>query len=200
MGAPPSFAHPSRSSSVAETSLCVQSQGVTAVRFRAPAPILGTVTANVRQWVHNRAHHAAHTRAHVSGQRRLALWLTLFAAARTVLWLVCMLVIVVHWLGGGGSFVHAFIDVSSTVLFVTFISFYCNASTDAANLTAGLAALFSADTHSATIAVREDLTMDLTQIETDIARLADLEPGPEAAALADGIQARLRNDKAGGAR
>jgi hypothetical protein len=127
----------------------------------------------------------------VRGQRRVALWLTVFAAVRTAVWLLAMVIIVIHWLGAGGSFVHAFIDVSSTVLFVTFISFYCNASTDAANLTAGLAALFSADSHHATTAVRAALERDTAAIEGDIRRLAALQPGSEAEELARSISDRV---------
>jgi hypothetical protein len=130
-------------------------------------------------------------RGHVHGQRKLALWLTVFAAVRTAAWLAAMLVIVVHWAGGGGTFIHAFISVSSTVLFVTFISFYCNASTDAANLTAGLAALFSADSHSATTETRQLLERDIAAVETDISRLAALQPGDEAEDLARSIRSRL---------
>jgi hypothetical protein len=149
----------------------------------------------LRSWVHRRAS-VALTHDHVRGQRRVALWLTVFAAVRTAVWLLAMVIIIVHWLGAGGSFVHAFIDVSSTVLFVTFISFYCNASTDAANLTAGLAALFSADSHHATTAVRVALERDTAVIEEDIRRLAALQPGTEAEELAASISDRLSKAQA----
>ena len=149
----------------------------------------------LRGWVHRRAA-AALTHDHVRGQRRVALWLTVFAAVRTAVWLLAMVIIIIHWLGAGGSFIHAFIDVSSTVLFVTFISFYCNASTDAANLTAGLAALFSADSHHATTAVRVALERDTAVIEEDIRRLAALQPGTEAEELAASISDRLSKAQA----
>jgi hypothetical protein len=149
----------------------------------------------LRAWVHRRAA-AALTHDHVRGQRRVALWLTVFAAVRTAVWLLAMVIIIIHWLGAGGSFVHAFIDVSSTVLFVTFISFYCNASTDAANLTAGLAALFSADSHHATTAARAALERDTAAIEEDIRRLAALQPGTEAEDLARSISERLSKAEA----
>jgi hypothetical protein len=149
----------------------------------------------LRSWVHRRGA-AVLTHDHVRGQRRVALWLTVFAAVRTAAWLLAMLVIIIHWLGAGGSFVHGFIDVSSTVLFVTFISFYCNASTDAANLTAGLAALFSADSHHATTAVRAALARDTAAIEGDIRRLAALQPGTEAEELARSISSRLGKPEA----
>lgn len=145
----------------------------------------------LRQWVHRRARRGPASHQHVSSQRRTALWLTIFALVRTVAWIVCMLIICVHWTGVGGPFIHSFISMSSSVLFVTFISFYCNASTDAANLMAGISALFSADSHAATIAAGNSLSADFTAVESDIARLADLQPGPEATALAAEIRQRL---------
>ena len=142
----------------------------------------------LRTWVRVRAGLGPLPSTHVSRQRALALYLSVFAAVRTALWLGCMGVIMVHWLGGGDAFIDGFIRTSSTVLFVTFISFYCNASTDAANLTAGIAALYAADT-GGTLASEFDVT------QADIARLADLEPGQEAAELAMTIRARLLREK-----
>ena len=121
----------------------------------------------------------------------MALWMTVFALVRTIAWVICMLIICVHWAGVGGPFMHSFISMSSSVLFVTFISFYCNASTDAANLMAGMAALFSADSHAATIAAGTAASVDFTSVELDIARLAGLEPGPEANDLAAEIRSRI---------
>jgi hypothetical protein len=145
----------------------------------------------LRRWVHQRARRGPATHARVSGQRRMALWMTMFAAVRTVAWIICMIIILVHYAGVGGSFIHAFIATSSSVLFVTLISFYCNASTDAANLMAGIAALFSADSHAATLAANTAVSSDFTSLESDIARLAALQPGPEADALAGEIRRRL---------
>ena len=150
-----------------------------------------TGISGLRQWVHHRAHHGPDSRAHVSRQRRAALWMTIFAAVRTVLWIVCMLLIVAIWCGAHIAFLSWFKGLSSSVIFVTFISFYCNASTDAANLMAGMAALFSADSHATAITANAALTADVTAVEGDIARLADLQPGPEATALAAEIRRRL---------
>lgn len=145
----------------------------------------------VRRWVRKRAHNGPVSHAHVSRQRRAALWMTIFAAVRTVAWIICMLLIAAHWLGAGGSFLRGFISLSGSVVFVTFISFYCNASTDAANLMAGIAALFSADSHATALAGNATVSADFTSLESDIARLADLQPGPEATALAGEIRQRL---------
>jgi hypothetical protein len=145
----------------------------------------------LHEWIHRRSTIGPLHHGHVANQRKTALWITLFAAIRTFLWIVCMLIIVIHWVGVGGSFIHGFIDVSSTVLFVTFISFYCNASTDAANLTAGLAALFSADSHGSSETNRQLMIQDFSGVEADIARLAELQPGPDALDLATKIRARI---------
>ena len=146
---------------------------------------------SIRSRIHERASAKSQGHAKISKQRRSALWMTVFAGVRTVAWILCMLVIVVHWLGVGGSFIHSFIAVSETVLFVTFISFYCNASTDAANLMAGIAALFSADSHHTAETVRQAVAIDYRSVESDIARLAELQPGPDAEALAQDIRRKL---------
>jgi hypothetical protein len=148
----------------------------------------------VRHWIHHRAHATALGHDHVHGQRRLALYLAVFAAVRVACWVSCMLIIIAHWLGAGGSFIHAFTDLSSSVLFVTFISFYCNSSSDAANLTAGLAALFAADSHGAAETNRLLLQLDTASIEEDIARLASLQPGEEAEELSQAIRRKMNKD------
>lgn len=145
----------------------------------------------LRRRVHERAHRGPVGHARISGQRRTALWLTVFSAVRTVAWIVCMLVIAAHWLGAGGPFVRSFIAMSGSVVFVTFISFYCNAATDFASLMAGVAAVFSADGHAAVVGGGAALSSDMAELESDVARLAALHPGPEALALAADIRRRL---------
>jgi hypothetical protein len=140
----------------------------------------------IRSRLHSRAD-ARLTHDHISSQRRLALWLTSFAAVRTGAWLAAMGLIVAHWTGVSGAFLHGFIHLSSSIIFVTFISFYCNASTDAANMVAGFAALFSADSH----ATGASLAADLEVLKSDIARLSGLPPGPEADGLAESIRQKL---------
>ena len=137
-------------------------------------------------------------RSHVSRQRRTALWLTAAALLRVLIWVAAMLVLAVYAAGARGSFISWFTHLSGLVIWVSFISYYCNAATDFASLTAGLAALFSADSHAAVItgAAAEDVTgrelaEDVAAIGGDIARLADLQPGPEASALSASIRARL---------
>ena len=149
------------------------------------------LTGALRTAIHNRTHLRHHGYTEISRQRRLALWMSVFAAVRTVVWVAAMALIVAHWLGGNTVFLHGFITLSGTVVFVTFISFYCNASTDAANLAASIAALYSADSHATAIGTSAVLSADFASLEADIARLATLQPGEEATALAAGIRHRM---------
>jgi len=151
------------------------------------------VMASLRSSIHHRAHLGAMSHKRVSGQRRLALWLTMAAALRTVIWVTAMALIVAHWCGAGGPFLHWFTSLSATVIFVTFISFYCNAATDLAGFTASIAALFSADSHAATITTGQLLQADLDELQADVEHLAGLSPGPEATALSVAIKKKLAN-------
>ena len=146
----------------------------------------------LRGRIHRRSHLGTLSHERISRQRRAALWLTIFAGARTLAWLVCMAFIGLYELGIGGGFIGGFARLSSLVLWVSVISYYCNASTDLANFTAGLAALFSSDTHAATVAASASFGADFASLEDDIARLADLQPGTEASELSDAIRHRLQ--------
>jgi len=160
-----------------------------------PAPVPQRhyrVMASLRGRIHRRAHLGTLSHERIGRQRRAALWLTIFAACRTAAWLVCMALIGVYALGIGGAFIKGFAHLSSLVLWVSLISYYCNASTDAANLMAGIAALFSSDSHAATVAATVSFGADFAEMEADIARLADLQPGEEATELATAIRRRLQ--------
>lgn len=151
--------------------------------------------------LHNRIHRRAAAgslpASHISKQRRLALWLALTAGLRTAVWVLAMLLIVLYWCGVTGTVIHWFIALSGSIVFVTFISLYCNAATDGSALTASIAALFSADSHAAVVTtgftLSSDLSDDFTALESDIARLADMTPGAEASALASSIRQRLNH-------
>jgi len=150
------------------------------------------VMASLRSSIHRRAHLGVMSHSAISRQRRTALYLTLFAGVRCMVWLACMAFIGLYELGIGGSFITGFARLSGLILWVSVISYYCNFSTDLANFTAGLAALFSSDSHAATVAATVSLDADFDTMETDIARLADLQPGAEASELAAGIRGRLQ--------
>jgi hypothetical protein len=147
---------------------------------------------SVRSRIHARAHvHGLQGHARVSRQRRAALYMAVFSAVRTVVWVLAMLLVAAYYSGLRGAFLHSFIHLSSSVLWVALISYYCNASTDAANLAASISALFAADSHHDAEAARRAVDTDFGQLEGDIARLADLQPGPEARELAASIRAKL---------
>jgi hypothetical protein len=152
----------------------------------------------LRHRLHQRAHAGPQTHAKISSQRRLALWLTGFAGIRTFVWLAAMALIVAHWCGLEGGFLHWFTSLSATVIFVTFISFYCNASTDAANMVAGFAALFSADSHAAVVSTGQLLQADMEELQADVERLAGLSPGAEATALSAAIKRKLTPEQSAG--
>lgn len=146
----------------------------------------------LRQWVHHRAHHGPATHAHISRQRRFALYMTIFAGIRVVAWTACMLLIIAYAIGAKGTFILFFVRLSSLVLWVSFISYYCNAATDFASFMAGVSALFSADSHATAVTASSSLAVDFAALESDIARLAELQPGPAAEALAAEMVSRCR--------
>jgi len=150
------------------------------------------VMGTLRGRIHRRAHLGTLTHEKISRQRRAALYLTFFAGIRCLAWLACMAFIGLHEIGIGGGFIGGFARLSGLVVWVSVISYYCNASTDLANFTAGLAALFSSDTHAATVAASASFGADFASLEDDIARLADLQPGTEASELSDAIRHRLQ--------
>lgn len=84
--------------------------------------------------------------------------------------------------------VNAFASVS----FVALMSCYANAATDFGQGCASLADLSAGDAHHDAEANRVLLTVDVRQLESDIARLAELHPGPSADQLAASIRQRLR--------
>jgi hypothetical protein len=76
------------------------------------------------------------------------------------------------------------VTLFGSVKFVSALSVGALLLTDWGQVAASLAQLTAADVHHA-------VGLDFTQIETDIQRLADLHPGPEARALASQIQQHL---------
>ena len=157
----------------------------------------------LRRWVHHRARHGPSTHAHISKQRRFALWMTVFAGVRVVAWTACMLLIIAYALGVKGSFILGFVRLSSLVLWVSFISYYCNAATDFASFMAGVSALFSADSHATAVAAgggpAEDIAQALSANADVLARLDVLDgklAGLAQAATADDLAGLLDEVKA----
>lgn len=79
----------------------------------------------------------------------------------------------------------------TSVAFVAVISLYANAATDWGQVAASLAMLTAGDAHQDVEHTRQLMTADFAQLEDDISRLADMQPGQECHELADSIKARL---------
>jgi hypothetical protein len=147
------------------------------------------MTDPLRRWIHERSHVRSLRRSHIATQRRRSLLLLLFGIVRIIAWMIlgaCVILGLAHMQGFGWAKV-----LSESVPFVSMISIYANWATDLDAATAAFAALVAADSHSAVEASREMLSVDVTAIEEDIARLAAMQPGPEAIALAAQIRQKL---------
>jgi hypothetical protein len=130
----------------------------------------------------------------VAVQRRRAVFLLWTGALRTVAWVLlgsCIALGLAHV----GPFDWA-ANLSRSIAFVALISLYANAATDFGNATAAFAALVAADAHKAAAAAAGRQQRIDEAMQQDIARLAELQPGEEAGALADDIRKRLRSGAA----
>jgi hypothetical protein len=81
--------------------------------------------------------------------------------------------------------------LAESLPFVVMISLYANWATDVDAATSAFAALVAADARRASELAREMLERDFGRLEEDVARLAQLSPGPEADELSRAIQRRL---------
>jgi hypothetical protein len=143
----------------------------------------------IRKWVDDRAHAGPLDLSHAANQRRQSLRLLVFGLVRVAIWTVlglCVLAGIFHVAGFDWARVLA-----ESIPFVALISIYANWATDLDAATAAFAALVAADAHATSERNRRLLVTERARIEDDIARLADLDPGPEAQALADAIRTRL---------
>lgn len=102
---------------------------------------------------------------------------------RVVVWAALIVLYVI----GIKSVRHLYAEVS----FVTILSVLALLLTDWGQVAASLAQLTAGDAHHDAEATRTALEIDVPAIEADIARLADLQPGDEAHALAEAIRRRL---------
>lgn len=140
----------------------------------------------LRKWIDKRASLHIHHSSHVNSQRRRSLYLLVFGIVRIVAWMI-LGVLVSLGLAHVGGFAWAK-DLSESVPFVALISIYANWATDLDAATAAFAALVAADGRAATVKAGH---RDFSVVENDIALLAQLQPGPEAAALAASIREKL---------
>lgn len=136
-------------------------------------------------WLKRRAYaQAAQGPNKASRQRHLALIMIMTGLARVIVWVA---LIVLYF--AGARFAHTLFN---DVWFVAVISLYANAATDWGQVAASLAQLTAGDAHHDAEVTRAAVSSDLRQIDEDIERLADLQPGPDAVALAGQIQAKLQ--------
>lgn len=135
-------------------------------------------------WFRRRSsHRGLHGRSHVNRQRRTALILVVTGLVRVTAWAT----LIVLYLAGVPFTAHLF----QSVAFVALISLYANAATDFGQVCASLAQLTAGDAHQDTEHVRRMQALDFAALESDIAKLAALSPGPDADALAAEIRKRL---------
>lgn len=132
-----------------------------------------------------------HGHDHVSNQRGAAVKMVIFHSLRVCVWMVAMAGMGLHFVLPHSHLLTSYYHACQAVAFVTFLSLYCNWSTDLSNLTAAVAALFAADSHHDAETARGTVERDAAQLERDIAQLARLRPSPEAEKLANDITSRL---------
>ena len=85
----------------------------------------------------------------------------------------------------------------ASVSFVAVLSVLALMLTDWGQVAASLAQLSASDAHHDSEVARAAVTLDFHQIQDEIARLADMQPGPEATALAAKLRATLGYEPVG---
>jgi len=137
----------------------------------------------LRFWA--RVHHQGlHGHTHLINQRRRALILVITGLFRSACWLTLGVLYL-----SGVPFTHA---LFASVAFVALLSLYANAATDFGQACASLADLSASDAHHDAEYNRALMTLDINQLEQDIAQLAELHPGPVAKQLSDSICQRIK--------
>lgn len=135
-------------------------------------------------WLHRRIHHTGlHGHAHVANQRRVALLMIVTGVVRCVVW---ALLLVLFFLK-----VTAIVHLYQENSFISALSVGALLLTDWGQVAASLAQWTAGDVHADVEHVRRAQGVDFAALEGDIARLAELQPGPEATRLAEQIRARL---------
>ena len=139
-----------------------------------------TLRARFQERVH-RQHLDGHAR--IVRQRRLALFLIITAMMRAAAWTTLIVLYLVH--------VPFTASLFKSVAFVAVISLYANAATDFGQGAASLSQLAAIEAHYDAEAARIAVGVDYQAIDTDIAQLAELNPGPEAQELATRIRSKF---------
>lgn len=127
-------------------------------------------------------HRGLHGHAHVDRQRRHALIMVRTAQFRCAVWLLMLVAY---------PFSHALQHLYSLTTFVTLLSVGALMLTDWGQYAASSAELAAGDAHADSEHTRAALAVDVAQLDGDIAKLAGLQPGPEAQQLATEIRNRI---------
>jgi hypothetical protein len=139
--------------------------------------------ATIRERFHARTHRRGlDGHAYVDKQRRHALLMVRTAQVRVAIWATLMI---------AGPFSHTLSRTYSATTFVTYLSLGALLLTDWGQYAASSAELAAGDAHHDAEAARVAIGVDFHQLDGDIARLAALQPGPDAQKLAADIRGRL---------
>ena len=136
-------------------------------------------------WSRHR-HRGPHGHDHIDRQRLVSLLMVVGGGARASFWLV----LIVLALCGVGFIVNAFHEV----FWVAILSLYANFATDLSTVAGSWASLVAGDAHHDAEASRRLIRTGVEEVDADIARLAELQPGPEASELAEQIRRRLSKE------
>jgi len=129
----------------------------------------------------------------IASQHRRSMFLMVTSIIRTCLWVV-LGILIAAGLAGASDFGWAK-DLSHSLAFLALVSIYANAATDLDAAIAAFAALVASRGLAVADATRRAVVKDFETLSTDISRLASLDPGPEAAQLAEDIRYRLYGAK-----
>lgn len=128
-------------------------------------------------------HHGLHGHRHISRQRLVALVMVATGLARVTMWIVLLALY--------GAGVPAIRSLYASVAFVSLLSVGALLLTDWGQVAASLAQLTAADAHHDAESARKEVQIDFVAIEKDVAKLAEMQPGPEGQKLAGAIRERL---------
>ena len=136
------------------------------------------------KWAAKRAkHRGLHGHKKIDNQRRTALILVNTGMIRVIGWTALAVAYILH--------VPFAVEAFKSVAFVALISDIALIETAFSQVAASLAQLSAADSHHDAEAARKELAVDYVQVEGDIAKLASLQPGPEADELAASIRRKI---------
>ena len=138
------------------------------------------------KWAKRRAEHRGlHGPRKINNQRRTALLLVNTGMVRVIGWSALAICYILK--------VPFAVEAFKSVAFVALISDIALIETAFSQVAASLAQLSAADSHHDAESTRSALAIDFLALESDIARLAKLQPGPESDRLVMKIRRQLKH-------